>query len=257
MSMLRTFTAGKLSVTVYDSEVSMGRAAAQAAAAEILRLQKEKDEINIIFAAAISQNEMLDALRTYDDIQWGKINAFHMDEYHGLPEGDPHRLSEFLQSHFLAGVPVKNRFFLNSSCVDTEEECRRYSGLLEKYPCDIVFLGIGDNGHLAFNDPHVADFHDSVSVKTVAIDKVSKLQQVHAGNFPNVESVPSIAFTVTIPALLRSRHMFCVVPTVDKAQAVHDALEGPVGERCPASILRYYENAALYLDKNSASLLTI
>lgn len=257
MSVLRTFTADKLPVTVYDSEAAMGAAAARDAAAEILRLQQEKQEINIIFAAAISQNEMLNALRTYSDIQWQRINAFHMDEYCGLPAGDSHLLSSFLQSHFLAQVPVKNRFFLNSSCADVQEECRRYEKLLEQYPCDIVFLGIGDNGHLAFNDPHVADFNDPAAVKTVHIDEVSKLQQVHAGNFPDMESVPSMAFTVTIPALLRSRRMFCVAPTADKARAVRDALEGPVDHSCPASILRCCENVALYLDKNSAGLLNI
>ncbi|MCI5650459.1 MAG: 6-phosphogluconolactonase [Fusicatenibacter sp.] len=255
MSLIREFQADALSVAIYDTEAAMGQAAAADAAREILRLQETKEEINIIFAAAVSQNELLDALYEYKEIDWGKINAFHMDEYVGVAEGDSRSLSGFLCSHFLDQVSVKNRFFLNGMCEDVEAECDRYGQLLEQYPCDLVFLGIGDNGHLAFNDPHVADFRDSQNVKTVAIDDISKQQQVNAGNFPDMESVPSLAFTVTIPALLRSKKMICVVPTAYKAKAAYDAVRGPVSETCPASVLRGYSNAKLYLDRESAKYL--
>lgn len=255
MSLIKEFKAGAMQVVVYDTEAAMGKAAAADAAEEILRLQKIRDEINIIFAAAVSQNEFLDALSACQEIDWGKINAFHMDEYCGVPAEDGRSLSGFLCSHFLDRVPVKNRFFLNGACEDPEKECERYGELLRQYPCDMVFLGIGDNGHLAFNDPHVADFQDEKAVKTVEIDDISKRQQVNAGNFPNMESVPSLAFTVTIPALLKSRKIICVVPTTYKAKAAFDTVNGSVSEVCPASILRNCANAKLYLDKDSAGLL--
>lgn len=255
MSKIREFQADYLDVFVYDTETNMGKAAAADAAAEILKLQKTKDEINIIFAAAVSQDEFLNALYEYKEIDWGRINAFHMDEYYGLAPEDPRSLSSFLCSHFLDRVQVKNKFFINGVCEDAEEECRRYSKLLEKYPCDLVFLGIGDNGHLAFNDPHVADFNDPKNVKMVEIDEISKQQQVNAKNFADIESVPSQAFTVTIPALLKSRKMICVVPTAYKAQAARDTVCGEISEKCPASILRRYSNATLYLDSESGKLL--
>lgn len=255
MSQIRRFMADSLPVTVFSTEAAMGAAAAAEAAAEILRLQGEKEEINIIFAAAVSQNTFLDALYEYKEIDWGRINAFHMDEYYGLPPEDPKSLSYFLCDHFLNRVQVRNRFFLNGACENAEQECLRYAKLLDEYPCDIVFLGIGDNGHLAFNDPHVADFNDSKSVKSVAIDETSKQQQVNAKNFPNVESVPSLAFTITIPALIKGGRLFCMVPTSYKAQAVCDTINGPISEKCPASILRTCSNARLYLDVDSAGLL--
>lgn len=144
---------------------------------------------------------------------------------------------------------------MNGLCEDAEEECKRYSKLLEEYPCDLVFLGIGDNGHLAFNDPHVADFNDPKMVKMVAIDDVSKQQQVNAKNFADMDSVPSQAFTITMPALLKSKKMICVVPTEYKAQAARDTVYGEISEKCPASILRNYSNAKLYLDSESGKLL--
>lgn len=254
MSLIREWKAEKLAVSAFDTEAEMGKAAARDVAAEILRLQKSKDEINLMFAAAVSQQEFWDALLQYPEIEWERIRAFHMDEYCGLPEGDPHSLSRFLCSRFLDRVPVKHRCFLDGACKDPEAECRRYGALLEEFPCDLTFLGIGDNGHLAFNDPHVADFHDVKAVKTVDIDEISKQQQVNAGNFPDTESVPSLAFTVTVPALLKGGKLFCMAPTSYKAQAVHDTLCGPVSETCPASILRRCPEARLYLDRSSAEL---
>lgn len=253
MSLLRTFHVEKMPVHVYATEADMGQAAAADVAAAILQLQTEKEEINIIFAAAVSQNEFLNALRTYTSINWQKINAFHMDEYYGLAPNDSHSLQSFLNSHFLSSVPVKQRFFINGIASDPQVECTRYAELLQQHPCDIVFLGIGDNGHLAFNDPHVADFQDSNAVKTVEIDLVSKQQQVNAGNFPDIEHVPSLAFTITIPQLMKSKQKFCIVPTAYKAHATSMALFGALSERCPASILRSVENVSLYLDATSAS----
>lgn len=255
MKPLKEFKVDALQVAVYDTEAAMGKAAAADVAEEIVRLQKLKDEINIIFAAAVSQNEFLDRLCEYEEIDWTKINVFHMDEYYGLPQNDRRSLSSFLRSHFLDRVSVKNRFFMNGACTEPEEECRRYGQLLDRYPCDLAFLGIGDNGHLAFNDPHVADFNDEKMVKMVDIDQISKQQQVNAGNFPDLQSVPSMAFTLTIPTLMKSKKMFCVVPTDYKAKAVYNTLNGPISEECPASVLRGYENAKLYLDRNSAKLL--
>lgn len=257
MSLIKTFSADQLTVAVYDSEAEMGKGAAADAAAAIVKLQQEKEEINIIFAAAVSQDEFLNALITYPEIEWNKINAFHMDEYHGLASSHPKSLAYFLCSHALDRMPVKNRFFIDGSNPDYAAECKRYAALLEEYPPDLVFMGIGDNGHLAFNDPHVANFKDTVKVKMVEIDDISKQQQVNAKNFENMDAVPSLAFTVTIPALLDCKQIFCVVPTHYKAEATHNTIYGEISETCPASILRTCPHAKLYLDNESSSRLTL
>lgn len=257
MKGIKTFITDSLTVHIYETEAQMGAAAAADAAAEILRLQKTGDEINIIFAAAVSQDEFLNALGGFENIDWGRINAFHMDEYHGIPAAGTENLSHFLCERFLDKVCVGNRFFLNSETPDLKGECARYSALLQKHPADIIFLGIGDNGHLAFNEPHVADFNDPYDVKTVEIDEISKRQQVNAGNFSSMEKVLSLAYTLTIPALLRSKKIICCAPTAYKAEAVRRSLYGPMEEACPASSLRTHANAALYLDTDSARHLTL
>ncbi len=252
---MRQFFADELSVRVYPDRETMGRAAAADIAAAIRRTLAEQPVCRMIFAAAPSQNEMLAALAADASVDFGRIEAFHMDEYCGLDPAAPQGFGNFLRAALFGHVPFRAVHYLNSSAPDWRAECARYGELLEENPADIVCLGIGENGHVAFNDPPVADFNDPVLVKRVALDPVCRQQQVNDGCFARLEQVPTHALTLTVPALFRGRELFCVVPAPTKAQAVRDTVRGPVSEACPASILRRHPHAALYLDPASASLL--
>jgi len=252
MSLLKECCADQLKVKVYDSRLEMGKAAGKDAAEKIRALLKQKEEVNIIFAAAPSQNEVLDALAAEPDIEWGRINAFHMDEYLGLDSTAPQCFSNFLMEHIFSRVPFKQVYLIKPSN-DGETECARYSELLEKYPVDLVCLGIGENGHIAFNDPGVAKFEDPYLVKTAKLDLVCRNQQVHDGCFGSLDEVPTHALTLTIPALTRAAHMVCVVPAASKRQAVTATVYGPVTEDVPATIMRLHKDAVLYCDGESGA----
>ena len=244
-----------LMVNIYDSRIDMGEGAVQDICANILQVLSLKSECNIIFAAAPSQNEVLSGLVARTDIDFSRINAFHMDEYIGLPCDAPQGFANFLKRTLFHLVTFKNVFCLDGNNVDIETECARYSGLLSQYPTDIVCMGIGENGHIAFNDPPVADFQDSKMVKPVELDQICRNQQVNDGCFSHIDLVPTHALTLTIPALVNVPAIFCVVPSISKAQAVKDTLLGEISTSCPASILRDHPNATLYLDRASTSLL--
>lgn len=233
----------------------MGLSAAKLAAQCLRDLLQHKDEVNIIFAAAASQNEFLKALTAEKDVEWSRINAFHMDEYTGLPVSHPQRFGNFLNEKIFSKVPLKQVYYLNADGNDTEEESKRYAALLEKMPPDVTFMGIGENTHLAFNDPHVADFNDPVLVKIIDLDEPCKHQQVHDGCFPNVNDVPSYAYTLTIPALLQAKYIFCMVPGKNKAQAVKHTLNEEISAKYPSTSIRNHANAILFLDQDSASLI--
>lgn len=209
----------------------------------------------MIFAAAPSQNDFLEALIDDKTIEWERINAFHMDEYIGLGPDDPQGFGNFLKERIFDKVPFKSIFYINGQSDNLQEECERYAELLDSYPVDIVCLGIGENGHIAFNDPHVAHFNDSERVKIVSLDEKCRVQQVHDGCFSTLDRVPMSAFTLTIPALIAAEYMFCMVPSKTKNIAVFNTINGPISESCPASILRKKENAILYLDSDSSELL--
>lgn len=244
-----------LTVKSYDSRENMGADAAKDIAAKIRELLAGKDVINMIFAAAPSQNEVLASLIKEKDIDWSRINAFHMDEYIGLPADAPQGFGNFLKEHIFGKVPFRSVNYLNGQCEDREAECKRYSKLLEQYPTDIVCLGVGENGHVAFNDPPVADFKDPKLVKVVTLDSVCRNQQVHDGCFKELNEVPTQAFSLTVPALMRGGALFCVVPAATKAEAVKRMLTWEISEKCPASDLRRHSNATLYLDPDSSSKL--
>lgn len=244
----------KVIVNIYDTRKEMGEDAAREALQCINKLLEEKDVINCMFAAAPSQNEFLAALVKEKSIPWQRINAFHMDEYMGLKEEDSRSFRAFLKNAIFDKVPFKGIYLINGEN-EPKEECDRYEAILEEHPLDIVFMGIGENGHIAFNDPPVADFHDPKSIKIVELEENCRKQQVHDKCFDNLDDVPKYAFTVTIPKLLQAKHIFCIVPGILKAKATKDAMVGPISETCPASILRTHDNAKLYLDKDSASKL--
>ena len=244
-----------MNVNIYETRTKMGEAAAADIKACILSLLQKKETINMIFAAAPSQNEVLAALATDADIPWNRVNAFHMDEYIGLSADAPQGFGNFLKAHIFGLAPFKSVHYIDISAVDAEKECARYAALLAQYPTDIVVMGIGENGHIAFNDPPVANFNDPQAVKPVALDEVCRNQQVNDGCFAKLDDVPKTAITLTVPTLFAGEHLFCIVPAKTKANAVKATLCDDVTEHCPATILRRHKNAVLYLDGDSSSLL--
>jgi len=240
-----------LNIKIYDSRDELGKAAADEAATYINDLLKKQEDINILFAAAPSQNEFLNAL-TLHDIAWNRINAFHMDEYTGLTKEAPQRFGNYLDKHFFDKVPLKSIHYLFDESSTPEEVCKHYSELLAQYPLDIIFMGIGENGHIAFNDPHVADFNDPLQVKIATLDQVCREQQVHDGCFSSIEKVPHEAITLTIPAMMKAQRLFCIVPAASKANAIDSTVNGAITPACPASILRTHKDATLYCDRDSA-----
>lgn len=244
-----------LDIRIFDTRKEMGKAAADDVAAEIKTLLAEKPEVNMIFAAAPSQNEFLEALVGHKEIAWNRINGFHMDEYVGVDAAVKQSFVHFLHEAIFDKLPFKKVYCLNGKN-EPEAECVRYSKLLKEFPVDIVCMGIGENGHVAFNDPPVADFKDPKLVKIVALDPVCREQQVHDGCFATLDDVFTHAFTLTVPALMSAKYLNCIVPAATKAQAVERTVNGPIRESCPASILREQPHAVLYLDKDSSSKLS-
>ena len=247
--MVLEFKKDKLTVKRYDTREEMGACAAAEAEKVIAEIIAQKGQINMIFAAAPSQNEMLASLLSGDKIDWSKVNALHMDEYVGLPEGDSHTFGAYLYEHIFRHKNFRSIHYIGGG--DPEAVCTRYTKILEEYPVDVVCLGIGENGHIAFNDPWVADFHDPKPVKIVELDGMCRQQQVNDGCFPTLDHVPTHAVTLTIPALTAAKYMFCVVPGATKTAAVTNTVKGPISEDCPATILRKHNGAILYCDKDS------
>lgn len=246
--------ADSLTVYIYENRTAMGIAAASMAADRIRQLLQQKEAINIVFAAAPSQNEFLAAL-LQEPVEWERINAFHMDEYLGMAPDAPQQFGLFLQERIFSKVNFREVHYLNGQTNNPEDECARYRALLELHPTDIVFMGIGENTHLAFNDPHVADFSDPHLVKVVDLDDACRQQQVNDGAFSNTSEVPAYAFTLTIPALMRAGYLFCMVPGKNKAKAVRHTLKEMISEQYPSTILRTHPNAILFLDEDSSSAL--
>lgn len=252
---MKTFYQDKLKVNAYSSREEMGAAAAADVKAAILRALESKKTINMIFAAAPSQNEVLSNLAHDTDIPWGRVNAFHMDEYIGLDKNAPQGFGNFLRDHIFGIAPFKSVNYIRIDAPDADLECERYSNLLRDNPVDIVVLGIGENGHIAFNDPPYADFKDTKLVKTVKLDEVCRNQQVNDGCFTQISDVPTHALTLTVPALMAGKELYCIVPAKTKAKAVYETINGEITPDCPASVLRTHECATLYLDQDSSSLL--
>ena len=252
---MKTWKKDLLTVNAYGTRSEMGKAAARDIKTKLLSLLETKQTVNMIFAAAPSQNEVLEALANDKEIPWERVNAFHMDEYIGLPADAPQGFGNFLKSHIFGLAPFGSVHYIDISAQDPEKECERYAQLLSRYPTDIVVMGIGENGHIAFNDPPVADFADPKAVKPVLLDEVCRNQQVNDGCFATIDDVPKYAITLTVPTLFAGDALFCIVPAATKANAVKATLTGAIGEACPATILRRHPNATLYLDQDSAAKL--
>ena len=253
---MKTFEKDLLCVKIMPTRAEMGKVAAKDIHDKIVSLLSEKPEINMIFAAAPSQNDVLQSLIEYTNIDWTRINAYHMDEYIGLSKDLSDRsFGTYLNDHIFGKVPFKSINLIDSTATDSEAECARYSKLLADNPTDIVVMGIGENGHIAFNDPWIAKFDDEAAVKVVPLDDVCRQQQVNDGCFASIDLVPKFAITLTCPTLYSGNNLFCIVPAKTKAAAVKRALEGEINEDCPATILRRHESAVLYLDGDSSALL--
>ncbi len=241
-----------LTVQIYPTNEALGHAAAEEAARVILGAVRRSGEVNLILATGNSQLTFLAALRQIPILPWEQIRVFHMDEYIGLPPHHPALFRNFLLTHLLDQVSPRAFYPVPAQASDPEKACREYAALLHEFPADLCVMGIGENGHLAFNDPPAADFQDPEWVKVVRLVEASRRQQVGEGHFAALEEVPTQAMTLTIPALLASRQVLVVVPEERKARAVRQALRGPLSPGCPASILRSCAHATLFLDADSA-----
>lgn len=248
--LLKSFVVDKLEVNVFDTREAMGLQAADEAAAYLKGVIDKKGEACVVFAAAPSQNEFLAALAADPRIDWTKVSALHMDEYVGLPEDAPQGFGNFLRRAIFDKVPFKEVMYIGTS-PRQDETIARYDALLAERHVDVVFMGIGENGHIAFNDPHVADFNDPLRVKVVDLDERCRMQQVHDGCFGSIDEVPKMAITLTCPTLFAADRLFCMVPAATKAEAVKNTVRGLVSEKCPATILRRHSAATLYVDADS------
>lgn len=248
---VKQIQADKLVVKVYQTRQEMGRAAALAVADRMRELLTARGRVVMAFAAAPSQNEFLAELSAIPDLDWCRVIAFHLDEYVGLSPDAPQGFGNFLRQRLFDRVKPGVVHYLNGNAPSPADECRRYADLLSANPLDMACIGVGENGHIAFNDPPVADFQDPVLVKMVQLEERCRLQQVHDGCFRSLDEVPTQALTLTIPAIMAARFIHCIVPGPTKRDAVKAMLSGPISTECPASILRTHDSAVLYLDRAS------
>jgi glucosamine-6-phosphate deaminase len=253
---IRSLRKDALAVEVYDSGDAMGVAASRLVAGELAATIQSKGSANLILATGASQFAFLANLVKDPSIDWSRMTVFHLDEYKGLSDRHPASFRRYLRQRILDQVRPAEIHFLQGDAVDGDAEAARYAEILRTHQVDVACIGIGENGHIAFNDPSVADFEDDRLVKVVELDPSCRRQQLGEGWFLNLDEVPTHALTLTVPAIMASRMISCVVPDLRKAEAVQHALEGPVSTACPASILRTHPNARLFLDRNSASALT-
>ncbi len=234
-------------IHVHDSREGAGRAAGAGITAELQRRLADQPEVRIVFAAAPSQQVMLAYLAGSTGIDWGRVTAFHLDEYVGLPAGDPRQFGPWLRRRLFDRVPLRAAHLIATDA-EPERAAAGYAALLGIAPIDIICLGIGVNGHLAFNDPPITDFDDPQAVKVVNLDLASRRQQVDDGCFSSLAEVPTVAITVTIPPILAAQRLYCVVTGPAKRMAVTRALRGSIDPACPASALRLHPRCEVYLD---------
>src|SRR6266496_600508 len=250
------FRADKLNIYVYDSRSRMGAAAAAVVAADIRGLIEARGRAVGIFASAPSQNEFLAALVEAPNLDWSRVVGFHLDEYLGMDDQAPQSFRRFLLDRLVSKVALGEFHGLRGNTEDGPAESERYSALLAANPPDFAVLGIGENGHLAFIDPPFCDFDDPQRVKVVELDEICRAQQVNDGAFSSIDEVPRHALSLTIPSIMARPRLFAIVPGPAKREAIKSTIEGPVETRCPASILRRHPDAHLFIDRDSASLLS-
>lgn len=246
-----TMKIDQLHVEIYPDQEAAGRAEAEYVAGRLREAIREKGETNLILATGNSQLAFLRALCAQPDIDWGKVRIFHMDEYVGISEAHPASFVRYIREKIADLVRPLAFFPIRGDAGDPQAICDEYEELLRRYPADVCCMGIGENAHLAFNEPHDANLWDARWVRRITLDERSRRQQVGEGHFATLDDVPKEAITLTIPALLAARHVAVQVPESRKAEAVGRALFGPISNACPASILRTCSHARLYLDRES------
>ena len=244
---------GRLRVEIYPNGRSAGVAAASAAAASLKELEETQKTIGVIFATGASQLDTLDALTKIQGLPWHRVRGFHMDEYLGIPTDHPASFRRYLRERLTEKVSLKEFFEIDGNAAKPEQVCREYADRLRAAKPHLCLLGIGENGHLAFNDPPFADFADPLDAKVVHLDSICRQQQAAEGWFPNLDDVPKSAITLTIPTLLRVPKLIVSVPGSRKAKIVRRTLEDPISTDCPATVLRTHPDARLFLDTESAS----
>lgn len=251
----RQFTVEKMNVQVFADKQLLGKAAAEFVIQQLKDALNARGEANLIVATGNSQFEFLQAFRQEQALDWSKITVFHLDEYLGISDQHPASFRLYLQNRLFDHVPFGTVHLLNGDSDDPQAECKRYADLMSGIEIDVACIGIGENGHLAFNDPP-ADFETPELVHIVELDEACRKQQVGEGYFATVADVPSQALSLSIPAILSAKAISCVTPDQRKADAVHCALEGEITPMCPASILRTHAGCHLFLDIDSASRLS-
>ena len=245
-----------MNIEITESREALGLAAGKAIATALRQKIAANGHANVAFAAAPSQNETLATLVHEPGIDWARVTAFHLDEYAGASAQSPWSFRRYLREHILDRVKPGIFHGIRGEAPDQAAECARYAALLPSGGFDIALLGIGENGHLAFNDPP-CDFNDPEPVRVLALDAACRIQQVHDGAFASIDDVPTQAFTLTIPVLMAAHEVFVMVPGPAKAAAVAATLEGTLTNECPASILREHPRVALFIDRAAASGLSI
>ena len=244
-----------MELKVANSRTELGQIAASEIAAALRRNLEKQSQVRVIFAAAPSQSAMLAALLREPGIDWRRVTAFHMDEYIGLPANAPERFGGWLTREFFGHVPL-GKVFLIEPGADPEKACAAYAARLGEAPIDLVLLGVGTNGHLAFNDPP-ANLNDPLAVKVVELDQMCREQQVLEECFAELAEVPTHAVTLTVPTLLAGRELFCCVPGRHKSGAVKAMMQSPVSGDCPATALRNHARCTVYLDRDSSALIKL
>jgi glucosamine-6-phosphate deaminase len=250
---VRSLESGNLKIEIHADKKSAGAAAAYAAAEEIRRLDRIRNGIGVIFATGASQLEMLAALTSISDLPWDRVTGFHMDEYIGLDENHPASFRRYLREQLTRRVNMHKFFEIDGNADDVNALCLNYIRTLNMADPQLCLLGIGENGHLAFNDPSEAMFDDPQAMKVVTLDNVCRGQQVAEGWFKTLQDVPERALTLTIPTLLRVPKLICSVPGSRKATVVRRTLEEPITTECPSTILRTHPDVTIYLDLDSAT----
>ncbi|MBD2448447.1 glucosamine-6-phosphate deaminase [Nostoc sp. FACHB-152] len=249
------FRVDDLQVQIYNTEAEMAEDVAQITAKYLTNVLEKQNTAAVLLATGNSQLKFLDALIGLGGVDWQKITLFHLDEYLGITAEHPASFRRYLRERVEKKLDPQQFHYIEGDTLEPLSECDRYTKLLQAQPIDLCCLGVGENGHLAFNDPSVANFQDSYSVKLVKLDNLNRQQQVNTGHFPNLDSVPQYAFTVSLPLICSAKKIICLAPEKRKAQVVKQMLQKPITTSCPASILRQQPQAMLFLDDDSAAFL--
>jgi glucosamine-6-phosphate deaminase len=252
----KSFRVDELLVQVYNSEAEMSEDVAETVQKYLQNLLQQQGTAAVLLATGNSQLKFLDNLIDLGGIDWSRITLFHLDEYLGITSDHAASFRHYLRERVEKRIAPQAFHYIEGDTLEPVAECDRYTKLLQAQPIDLCCLGVGENGHLAFNDPAVADFQDLASVKIVKLDHINREQQLKTGNFPNLAAVPQYGFTVTIPLICAAKKIICLAPEKRKAKIVKEILHGYITKDCPASILRLQAQATLFIDADSARFLS-